>query len=517
MNIFMRASALNMLLILALQLMAQGPNDSGTYYQSADGKKGSALKTAMSRIIVDHKELSYNALWDAFKSTDKRPDGKVWDMYSTSDFVFGTDQDRGTGSKEGEYYNREHSMPKSWFNDETPMYTDLMHIVPTDKYVNGRRSNNPFGETTSPTYSSEGGFSKLGPSSISGYSGTVFEPNDEYKGDFARIYSYMVTCYEERISSWDSDMLLHNKYPAFTTWALNMLLRWAAEDPVSQKEIDRNNAVYNIQGNRNPYVDYPGLEQYVWGEYTDQAFSYSNYTKPDFPDNPGKPGGGTDPDDPDKPVDPVDPPVSGEFTFTKVTSESQLSPDYTYLIVYEKGGKAMGEQNSKYREPIDVTLSGNQITTNVNGNGQPRAINLGGTKGAYTLYDGVEKVYLALNTDDNELNGSTTATTNEAKWTITFNSGCSIKNNAHTDRYINYNSDKPRFACYKTSSSQQPVALYRCTTTTGIAEVTIDGNAKVDVYTITGIKVRSQVTRGEALVGLPKGVYIIGNKKYLVK
>lgn len=76
MNIFKRASALNMLLILALQLMAQGPNDSGTYYQSADGKKGSALKTAMSRIIVDHKELSYNALWDAFKSTDKRPDGK---------------------------------------------------------------------------------------------------------------------------------------------------------------------------------------------------------------------------------------------------------------------------------------------------------------------------------------------------------------------------------------------------------------------------------------------------------
>ena len=112
---------------------------------------------------------------------------------------------------------------------------------------------------------------------------------------------------------------------------------------------------------------------------------------------------------------------------------------------------------------------------------------------------------------------TTTATTNEAKWTITFNSGCSIKNNAHTDRYINYNSDKPRFACYKTSSSQQPVALYRCTTTTGIAEVTTDGDAKVDVYTVTGMKVRSQVTRGEALAGLPKGVYIIGNKKYLVK
>ena len=180
--------------------------------------------------------------------------------------------------KEGDCYNREHSMPKSWFNDETPMYTDLVHLVPTDGYVNGKRGNNPFGETNSPTYTSEGGFSKLGPSSIAGYSGTVFEPNDEYKGDFARIYFYMVTCYEDKVSTWESDMLDHNSYPAFTDWALGMLLHWAEEDPVSKKEIDRNNAVYNIQGNRNPYVDYPGLEQYVWGNMKDMAFSYDNYS-----------------------------------------------------------------------------------------------------------------------------------------------------------------------------------------------------------------------------------------------
>ena len=177
----------------------------------------------------------------------------------------------------------------------------------------------------------------------------------------------------------------------------------------------------------------------------------------------------------------------------------------------------MGEQNGNYRNPVDVTLSGSQITTDVNGNGQPRALNLGGTNGAYTLYDGVENVYLAFSGSENELHNSETATANKAKWTITFSNGCSIRNNAYTDRYINYNSSSPRFACYKPTSNQQPVALYRSTTPTGIAEVTIDGNAKVDVYTITGIKVRSQVTRGEALAGLPKGVYIIGNKKYLVK
>lgn len=268
---------LSTLLMAAVQMFAQGPNNSGTYYQQADGNKGQALKTALYEIIKEHGELGYGELWEAFKSTDAREDGKVWDMYSgVTDYNFVT-----SGSnykKEGDCYNREHSMPKSWFNDETPMYTDLVHLVPTDGYVNGKRGNNPFGETNSPTYTSEGGFSKLGPSSIAGYSGTVFEPNDEYKGDFARIYFYMVTCYEDKVSTWESDMLDHNSYPAFTDWALGMLLHWAEEDPVSKKEIDRNNAVYSIQGNRNPYVDYPGLEQYVWGNMKDMAFSYDNYS-----------------------------------------------------------------------------------------------------------------------------------------------------------------------------------------------------------------------------------------------
>lgn len=268
---------LSTLLMAAVQMLAQGPNNSGTYYQQADGNKGQALKTALYETIKEHGELGYGELWEAFKSTDAREDGKVWDMYSgITNYNFVT-----SGSnykKEGDCYNREHSMPKSWFNDEPPMYTDLVHLVPTDGYVNGKRANYPFGETNSPTYTSEGGFSKLGPSSIAGYSGTVFEPNDEYKGDFARIYFYMVTCYEDKVSTWESDMLDHNSYLAFTDWALGMLLRWAEEDPVSKKEIDRNNAVYSIQGNRNPYVDYPGLEQYVWGNMKDMAFSYDNYS-----------------------------------------------------------------------------------------------------------------------------------------------------------------------------------------------------------------------------------------------
>ncbi len=262
--------SLLLLCLFAGKVWAQFPEN---YYVSVNGKSGAALKTAFSLVIDEHKERTYKELWTDFYSTDARTDGKVWDMYSSvTNYTFGNDQGKNY-KKEGDTYNREHSFPKSWFGGEVfPMYTDLFHLVPTDGYVNNRRSNYPFGETNAPTWSSSGGFSKLGPSCVSGYSGTVFEPNDEYKGDFARIYFYMATRYEDLIASWKSDMLSGNSYKAYTGWALQMLLDWAENDPVSQKEIDRNNEVYAIQGNRNPFVDFPGLEQYVWGDKADEKF-----------------------------------------------------------------------------------------------------------------------------------------------------------------------------------------------------------------------------------------------------
>ncbi len=235
------------------------------YYDSATGT-GYTLKTQLYNIIKNPNVTSYSGLWTAFETTDDRDNGKVWDMYSNCNFTFGDDQDTGTGgTSECEFYNREHSFPKNWFGGEvSPMYRDLFHIYPTDKKVNSVRSNYPYGETNSPTYTSSNG-SKLGPCSFSGYTGTVFEPIDEYKGDFARSYFYMATTYESVISSWPgSDMLDGSSDKCFTTWALNLLIKWSTNDPVSQKEIDRNNAVYDIQGNRNPYIDHPGWVECVW-------------------------------------------------------------------------------------------------------------------------------------------------------------------------------------------------------------------------------------------------------------
>lgn len=265
--------ALCCLLLLAFAPLWAQPAEG--YYSSANGLKDAELKTALHGIIREHTELSYSDLWTAFRKTDCRPDGFVWDMYSSAtNYVFGTNQDKGSHSKEGQTYNREHSFPKSWFGGNvTPMYTDLFHLVPTDSYVNQMRNNYPLGDVKTATYTSQGEFSKLGICADTGYSGVVFEPADEYKGDFARIYFYMATCYEDVNKSWyhnavASDILDPTGYYQFyQPWYVQVLLKWHRADPVSQKEIDRNNAVDSLQHNRNPFVDYPALVDFIWGEY----------------------------------------------------------------------------------------------------------------------------------------------------------------------------------------------------------------------------------------------------------
>ncbi len=243
------------------------------YYDSAEGLTGYDLKTALHNIIKNPNVDSYSGLWSDFYKTDVdkyyENDGTVLDIYSEDpsgadpyEFTLGDDQ-CGSYSGEGSCYNREHSFPKSWFNDASPMYSDLFHIYPTDGYVNNKRSNYPYGEVDNPTWTSMNGC-KLGPCSIPGYSGTVFEPIDEFKGDLARSYFYMATCYEDKVASWTSDVLDGSSDKVYVDWFLNMLIQWHEQDPVSQKEIDRNDSIYAIQGNRNPFIDHPEWVECIW-------------------------------------------------------------------------------------------------------------------------------------------------------------------------------------------------------------------------------------------------------------
>jgi len=181
----MRKQITILLLLVFTGMLGQEP---AGYYDDAEGLTGEELKTALYQIISPHTTLDYDQLWDAYYTTDVdkyfEDDGTVLDMYSENpsgvdpyDYDFGTDQ-CGNYSGEGSCYNREHSFPKSWFNDASPMYTDIFHIYPTDGYVNGKRSNYAYGEVDNPTWESENGC-KLGPNTYPGYSGTVFEPIDE--------------------------------------------------------------------------------------------------------------------------------------------------------------------------------------------------------------------------------------------------------------------------------------------------------------------------------------------------
>lgn len=273
-----------------------------SYYTSLDGKSGEELFNAAKTVVnKNFNQLEYKEIWNAFLTTDLYPSGhamagKIWDMYSNCNFTPIDDQDKGSGSSECTVYNREHSIPKNWFGGtEAAIGADLLHIVPTDKIVNNQRSNYAFGEVATASYTYAN--SKLGSSknititnTVLGASFTttskpsiVFEPADEYKGDFARGYFATMTKWAGSYSITTSDgvWFFNNTYTeigkfGLADYGLALLMKWHRQDPVSQKEIDRNNGIQAVQGNRNPFVDYPCLAEYIWGNKVGEAFNTAN-------------------------------------------------------------------------------------------------------------------------------------------------------------------------------------------------------------------------------------------------
>ncbi|QGK72912.1 endonuclease [Flavobacterium sp. SLB02] len=244
------------------------------YYNTATGT-GYTLKTQLYNIIKGHTDNGYAGLYTTYQTSDVdnfyENDGTVLDMYSENpsgtdpyNYSTGSTQRCGNYSVEGDCYNREHIIPQSVFNEQSPMVADAHFITPTDGKVNGIRSNYPHGIVNSATYTSQNG-SKLGSSAVSGYSGTVFEPVNEFKGDIARMYFYFATRYENTVAGYSYVMFDGSSNKVFTTAFLNVLLAWNAQDPVSAREIARNNAIYGRQNNRNPYIDHPEYVNQIWG------------------------------------------------------------------------------------------------------------------------------------------------------------------------------------------------------------------------------------------------------------
>jgi len=237
------------------------------YYNSAQGLSGNNLKVALHNIIKNHTVITYSGLWSAFPKTDKKANGKVWDIYSHNpsgaqpyEYTFVTNQ-CGSYNSEADCYNREHSWPQSWFNSEPGPDSDLFHIYPTDGHVNGQRGNYPYGNVSSPSWTSMNG-GKLGPCINAGYGSTVFEPINEYKGDLARTYFYMTTRYYSEDAAWSTSGATNKA--SILPWQMTVLLSWHNQDPVSAKEIARNDSIYKLQNNRNPFIDHPEWVDSTW-------------------------------------------------------------------------------------------------------------------------------------------------------------------------------------------------------------------------------------------------------------
>ena len=334
---------LSWVLLTNLTMFAAIPSG---YYSAADNKKGSALLSALQGCIDDHTVLSYSSLKNYYDDTDFTSEGYIWDMYSTCEFTL-SDNSGNNGVVCG-MWNKEHSIPQSWFGEASPMKSDLFHVYPTDARVNNARSNYPFGETSN--RSAIAGSSKalgyLGTSNFSGYSGTVFEPVDQYKGDFARTYFYMVARYlDKNFNKSDNGKVVFtysNSTTGLTTYAVNLFLKWHRQDPVSQKEINRNNAVYKHQKNRNPFIDYPYLVEYIWGEKKNETMVLNDLMSSSDADFiPGESDGSRE-----------------DVVHTPVLSVSNTTVNFPSVLVNEESSVSIKVTGVYLTSSVTLTISG---------------------------------------------------------------------------------------------------------------------------------------------------------------
>jgi len=274
-TLFMKKIFSFLFFLLSLYVVAQSPVN---YYNAAVGKSDATLRTSLQSIIASgHSVTSYGGLYTAYGTTDINPStGKIWDMYSNCNFTYYTDENHGTNGGECTNYNREHTSPQSWFAEASPMVSDLFNVYPTDSKVNSIRNNYPYGEVSSASLITGNG-SQLGSSDLVSYSGIVFEPIDEFKGDLARTCLYMATRYASVCENWiKGASVVYGSNQGLSAYSVELFMKWSRQDPVSPKETSRNNAVEKVQHNRNPFIDHPELAEYIWGTRKGDVWSLTS-------------------------------------------------------------------------------------------------------------------------------------------------------------------------------------------------------------------------------------------------
>ena len=261
-----------LLFFLLIPLLIQAEEMPVGYYDAIDGKQDSVLKSTLGQIIRPHTAIPYGSgadkTWGVFYYSDQDEEGYCMDMYCDKWKKFTSVGAVVSGC------NIEHSFAKSWWGgSKNDAYKDCYHLNPSNTTANSSRSNYPLGVPTKDLKDqSVTGSLKVGKATYEGETFWVFEPKDEYKGDFARAYFYMATCYGDELT-WRLDnkdvgskyAMRNDSYLEFRDWEIEVLITWHRQDPVSEKETKRMDAVSDFQHNRNPFIDYPDLAEYIWG------------------------------------------------------------------------------------------------------------------------------------------------------------------------------------------------------------------------------------------------------------
>lgn len=487
------------------------------YASSLKGLKKAELKEAMYRLMNPKTVLEYGSgsghTWDGFYDTDRTADNYCIDRYCDDRREFGSRGSVVSG------LNIEHSFPKSWWGGtKNSAYMDLFNLMPSEVTINSAKSN--YGMGVVDNVKDTNGCTKVGMGKGSSSNVNLWEPADKWKGDFSRSYMYMATAHQNLNTKYTGEALTSlekNEWPTLQQWAYTLYLNWTRTDKVDQIEVDRNNAVYEIQGNRNLFIDYPTLAEYVWGDSIDVAFDPSTALTTCSDDdryatfeynggstggnggNNGNEGGGNGGDSNDDDIDDVE---TGEVegTYILVTNVSDLKTGDNLLIASDNYVMST-TQAANNRPAVETTVTDGKIEYN-----EEMAVVTLVRTGDYWLLKTNGGYLYAASSSSNWLR-TTDKADNTAKASITqATDDCAVITfvNVKSRNELQYNVGADVFSCYK-SGNQSAIQLYRrIGTTTGVAPIII-GTDDEAVYNLHGVKVDASY----------KGIVVKNGKKYL--